>query len=48
MADDSKHPIHPLRRRMSEDMTLRGISLASETNYLRAVRSCCCQHEEEA
>ncbi len=41
MADDSKHPIHPLRRRMIEDMTLRGISLASETNYLRAVRSCC-------
>ena len=41
MADDSKQPIHPLRQRMIEDMTLRGISLASQKNYLRAVRSCC-------
>jgi len=41
MADDSKQPIHPLRQRMIEDMTLRGISLASQKNYLRAVRNCC-------
>ena len=41
MADDSKQPIHPLRQRMIEDMTLRGLSLASQRNYLRAVRSCC-------
>jgi hypothetical protein len=32
MADDSKQPIHPLRQRMIEDMTLRGISLASQKN----------------
>lgn len=33
--------IHPLRQRMIEDMTLRGISSASQKTYLRAVRACC-------
>ena len=39
MADDIKQPIHPLRQRMIEDMTLRGISPASQRVYVRAVRS---------
>ena len=33
--------IHPLRQRMIEDMTLRGINNASQKTYLRAVRACC-------
>ena len=33
--------IHPLRQRMIEDMTLRGINSASQKTYLRAVRACC-------
>ena len=33
--------IHPLRHRMVEDMTLRGINSASQKTYLRAVRACC-------
>ena len=41
MADDVQQPIHPLRQRMIEDMTLRGISPASQKGYLRAVRNCC-------
>ncbi len=32
---------HPLRQRMIEDMTLRGINSASQKTYLRAVRACC-------
>ncbi len=36
---DIKQPIHPLRQRMIEDMTLRGISPASQRVYVRAVRS---------
>ena len=33
--------IHPLRQRMIEDMTLRGINSASQKTYVRAVRACC-------
>lgn len=33
-------PIHPLRQRMIEDMTLRGLSAPSQKAYIRAVRSC--------
>lgn len=40
MADDV-HPIHPLRQRMIEDMTLRGIQTTTQKTYLRAVRNCC-------
>src|ERR1700704_6155586 len=39
MADAT--PIHPLRQRMLEDMTLRGINGASQKSYVRAVRTCC-------
>jgi integrase/recombinase XerD len=39
MADTPQ--IHPLRQRMIEDMTLRGINSASQKTYLRAVRACC-------
>lgn len=41
MADDVQNPIHPLRLRMIEDMTLRGIQSITQKNYLRAVRNCC-------
>ena len=41
MADDVQQPIHPLRQRMIEDMSLRGISPISQKGYLRAVRNCC-------
>ena len=41
MADDVQQPIHPLRQRMIEDMTLRGIQPTTQKNYLRAVRNCC-------
>ena len=41
MADTTTNPIHPLRQRMIEDMTLRGINPASQKGYLRAVRNCC-------
>ena len=33
-------PIHPLRQRMIEDMTLRGLSAPSQKAYIRAVRRC--------
>lgn len=33
--------IHPLRRRMIEDMTARNLDEATQRGYLRAVRSCC-------
>jgi site-specific recombinase XerD len=33
--------IHPLRQRMIEDMSLRGLSPASQRSYIRAVRGCC-------
>ena len=36
------HPIHPLRQRMIEDMTLRGISPGTQKHYIRTVRTCCC------
>lgn len=39
MADATSTPIHPLRQRMIEDMTLRGINSASQKTYLRAVRA---------
>ncbi len=39
MADDGR--IHPLRQRMIDDMTLRGMSDVTQRNYLRCVRSCC-------
>ena len=38
MADAT--PIHPLRQRMIEDLTLRGIAPASQRHYVRAVRHC--------
>lgn len=38
-----REPIHPLRQRMIEDMTLRGIGVPTQKTYLRFVRSCC-QH----
>jgi site-specific recombinase XerD len=41
MADARSTPIHPLRQRMIEDMTLRGINTASQRSYVRAVRACC-------
>ena len=41
MADDTTTALHPLRQRMIEDMTLRGLSPISQKLYLRAVRSCC-------
>ncbi len=31
-------PISPLRRRMTEDMTIRGFASKTQTGYLRAVR----------
>jgi hypothetical protein len=40
MADARSTPIHPLRQRMIEDMTLRGINTASQRSYVRAVRAC--------
>ncbi|KJS27398.1 MAG: hypothetical protein VR75_03240 [Hyphomonadaceae bacterium BRH_c29] len=40
MSNDTQ-PIHPLRQRMIEDMTLRGLSPASQKTYVRAVRACC-------
>jgi hypothetical protein len=33
--------IHPLRRRMVEDMTLRNFGQRTQQTYIRAVRSCC-------
>jgi hypothetical protein len=33
--------IHPLRQRMIEDMTPRGVNSASQKTYLRRVRACC-------
>ncbi|MBU3921529.1 MAG: transposase [Alphaproteobacteria bacterium] len=38
---EKTQPIHPLRQRMIEDMTLRGISQASQSGYIRCVRNCC-------
>ncbi len=40
---ETTQTIHPLRQRMIEDMTLRGISVATQKSYIRAVRSCCQQ-----
>ena len=33
--------IHPLRRRMIEDMTARNLDEATQRGYLRSVRACC-------
>jgi integrase/recombinase XerD len=41
MTDTTTTAIHPLRQRMIEDMTLRGISVASQKGYVRVVRTCC-------
>jgi len=38
MADAS--PIHPLRQRMIDDMTLRGFGQNTQRNYMTAVRRC--------
>ena len=38
---EKTQPIHPLRQRMIEDMTLRGISETSQSGYIRCVRNCC-------
>jgi site-specific recombinase XerD len=35
---DRDHPISPLRRRMIEDMTVRGFAAGTQRGYLRAVR----------
>jgi len=35
---DREHPISPLRRRMIEDMTVRGFAPKTQTGYIRAVR----------
>jgi site-specific recombinase XerD len=35
---DRDHPISPLRRRMIEDMTVRGFAPKTQTGYIRAVR----------
>jgi site-specific recombinase XerD len=32
--------IHPLRQRMIEDMSMRGLAAATQRNYLRVVRAC--------
>lgn len=40
MSNIDTQPIHPLRQRMLEDMTLRGISPSTQRTYLRAVRTC--------
>jgi hypothetical protein len=32
--------IHPLRQRMIEDMSMRGLTAATQRNYLRVVRAC--------
>ena len=40
MSNDTQ-PIHPLRQRMIEDMTLRGLSAKSQDRYVRVVRACC-------
>jgi site-specific recombinase XerC len=34
-------PVHPLRQRLIDDMTLRGLNAASQRTYIRAVRACC-------
>jgi site-specific recombinase XerD len=36
---DRDHPISPLRRRMIEDMTVRGFAPKTQTGYIRAVRN---------
>jgi hypothetical protein len=41
MSNIDSQPIHPLRQRMIEDMTLRGISPGTQKHYVRAVRACC-------
>ena len=40
MAEATSMPIHPLRQRMIEDMTLRGISPGTQRGYVGAVRRC--------
>ena len=40
---ETQETIHPLRQRMIEDMTLRGIGAPTQKMYLRFVRACC-QH----
>ena len=44
MAEDI---VHPLRRRMIEDMTARNLDEVTQRGYLRSVRSCCrfCQKQ---
>ena len=36
---DRDHPISPLRRRMIEDMTVRGFAPRTQTGYIRSVRN---------
>lgn len=37
----SEEAIHPLRRRMIEDMTARNLDQGTQRGYIRAVRACC-------
>ena len=37
----TEEAVHPLRRRMVEDMTIRNFDPRTQQSYLRSVRSCC-------
>ncbi len=39
---DSDRPISPLRRRMIEDMEVRGFTPKTQADYIRAVRDFTC------
>jgi site-specific recombinase XerD len=37
----AEEAMHPLRRKMVEDMTIRNFDLRTQKSYIRSVRSCC-------
>ena len=37
----AEEAMHPLRRRMVEDMTIRNFDVRTQQSYIRSVRSCC-------
>ncbi len=37
----AEEAMHPLRRRMVEDMTIRNFDVRTQSRYIRSVRSCC-------